>query len=227
MVCLNKKVPIDIKRMKKEFILELDSIVENELYYMEGIKEKSKVILKSNIIKRMKNQMDMDLFIYKIMDENHCTFKHRNGKNDGNICCKNITKYGNRKKYVCRIHNKDHIPNKKNNSNNIEIEKSIKSRDIRNDENFEKIRKIQKINKFNNNIIDIKNKVEKKKKNEKRIKIINNDLNINKLNKIISSYSECNSEYIICQNNNCFSNKCKFIHINNNLYNNYIYPILA
>lgn len=153
MTVLNEKVPINIRQMKMQILLEIDEVVENELYYIDNINNKIKNQLKKNIIKNMKEKINMDIFIYNIMDNNHCTYKHRRGKNEGKFCCKNITKKGNKKKYVCRTHNKDHIPEKK-----VKPLNDISSEDNSSTLN-KKIEKMEKVgirndDEKNNNIIE-------------------------------------------------------------------------
>lgn len=113
MVCLNEKLPINLKQMKSVFLKELDEIIENEIYYLNGINDEKKDKLKNNIIKKMNNKFNSDFFIYRIIHNEHCTYKHQRGKNDGKFCCKRITNNGNKTKFVCTIHNKEHIPRKK------------------------------------------------------------------------------------------------------------------
>jgi predicted RNase H-related nuclease YkuK (DUF458 family) len=67
--------------MKKNIIDELDEIIENELYYLNEIKVDKKDKIKNRIIKEMKKRINMDLFIYRFMNNDHCTFKHNIGKN--------------------------------------------------------------------------------------------------------------------------------------------------
>lgn len=133
MVCLNNNIPMDYSKMKKVILLELDNIIKNELYYIDEINDNKKDRIKDNIIKEMKNKFNSDLFIKRMMNDNHCIFKHKTGKNDGKICCKKITKNGDKRNYVCTSHNKNHIPKKKIKLNDkykdINIEKSIKSID--------------------------------------------------------------------------------------------------
>jgi hypothetical protein len=239
MVCLNEKLPINLAQMKKNIIYELDSIIEHNLYYLDEIDEEKKTKIKNSITKEFKNKINTDLFIYRIMDDNYCTFKHNRGKHDGEFCCRRITINGDKKKYLCRVHNKDHVPNKKiqiNNFNkNISIEKSIQLM------NIDKIDKIDKkpdilIKDSINNIKNMKHKhIHVSLKHTSNIinnKIINKryikNTNINILKNYLNLYNN-----IICKykkNSTCYNIKnygcCNFTHIDNEipitdfLYNN-------
>lgn len=63
--------------------------------------------------KYVKEKITEDHFVYLNMNDNICTHKFRKGKRDGEYCCKKITINGNKTKYVCTKHNKDHFPNKR------------------------------------------------------------------------------------------------------------------
>lgn len=200
MGCLNKKLPVDIVVMKNTLLKELDFIMENELEYLNDLDENKKDKLKKNVLKRFKNQINTDYFNYRIINENHCTYKHTRGKNEGYICCKNITNNGNRKKYICRIHNKEHVPKKKlsnlNNRSTDANEKNIS-------DNIEIIHN----NKLNNKIVNInkyKDKRNIKKNNEffRNKKMIINNFNINTFKKIVNNYNHYNnSKYIYNKHN--------------------------
>jgi hypothetical protein len=118
MTCLNDKLQINIKQLKTIFIEEINYIIDNELYYIDEkkIDENRKIKLKNNIIKEIKNKINEDNFIYRIMDDNYCTFKHKRGKNDGKFCSKKINtnlEIGYKKDYLCCTHSKKHIPKKR------------------------------------------------------------------------------------------------------------------
>lgn len=118
MTCLNNKLQINIKQLKTIFIEEIDYIINSELYYIDEkeIDENRKIKLKNNIIKKVKNKINSDYFIYRIMDDNYCTFKHKRGKNDGKFCNKKINtnlEMGYKKDYLCCTHSKNHIPKKR------------------------------------------------------------------------------------------------------------------
>lgn len=113
MAILNDIISLNIKELKKEILKSVEEEIDHELYYLDEINEDRKKILKKNILKNMKIKINTDNFIYTVMDKNICTFKHTRGKKDGHFCCKKITKKGDKKKFVCRTHNKNHIPNKK------------------------------------------------------------------------------------------------------------------
>lgn len=162
MVCLNEKLPIDYGYLRKIFVEELAIILDNELNCVYDIKNDRKEKIKNNIIEEFKNRVNSNNIIERIIHKDHCIHKYKKGKKDGNICCKKITKNGNKKKYVCTIHNKDHVPKKKilkNNTNNksIDLLNNINESEImskltnsRVDKNFIKSKKISKIEKHNN-----------------------------------------------------------------------------
>lgn len=128
MVCLNEKLPINKFKMQKVMLNKLEEIIEHELWYLEGVKDEKKEKLKKSIIKEMKNNFESDHFIYLMIHDEHCTYKHNRGKNNGNFCCKKITKKGDKKKYLCRTHNKNHVPQKRITntiSNTINLDKSV------------------------------------------------------------------------------------------------------
>lgn len=184
MVFLNKYITIDKLKMKKNLIKNVvDNI--NRKYYLYNIpglekidfkiKEETSMKIKNDvneIIKNtIKNLFENDNFIYINMKDDLCTYKHKKGKNEGYICCKRITKNGNKEKYVCTIHNKKYISKKRNKSNNSIFKKDVNisfKYDI--NSTFKNKNKIYK-NKFkrNNNkificnsgVIDFKNIIKK------------------------------------------------------------------
>lgn len=127
MTYLNEIVPINMKALKKLIIEKIEDEIENQLYLLDiifpdlkkYIEDNKKIYnekinrIKNNISKNVRNIISSDHFCYMVMDDNRCTYKHNRGSNDGKFCCKNITKKGNKKNFVCRIHNKYHIPEKK------------------------------------------------------------------------------------------------------------------
>jgi hypothetical protein len=236
MGCINKKLPINLQQMKKVLLKEIDYIINDKLYFLDIMFESLKndikkdeekynnkiKKLKDNMIKEIGSKFDSDNFIYNIIDDNHCTFKHTRGKNDGKFCCKNITINGNKKKYICRIHNKEHIAKKKINkltnlnirsteaiSNNIIIEKdknnkiiSDNIRILQNDKNSNKTVNIKK-NIENNNKFGIIKKNKENLRNKYNKNIIINNFNVNSFRKIVNNYNyNNNSIYIYNKQNN-------------------------
>jgi hypothetical protein len=68
MVCLNEKLPINLKQMKTVFISELDEIIEHKLYYLNDLDDIKKDKIKNSIIKDFRNKIYSDSFIYMIID---------------------------------------------------------------------------------------------------------------------------------------------------------------
>lgn len=191
MVYLNKVISVNIKLLEKWVLEKLGNEIEDELDYVHNITDERKEKIKNNILKRMKYEMKKDNFVYRIMDEKKCVYKHKIGNKDGYFCHKNITKNGDKNEYLCRIHNKHHVPEKK-------IIKNIPIKDSINiiKENRNKINNIIK-NKTSEDISSTKNK----KENDNVLSlnnILNNDkpllLNKNKSNNIYK-YLTLNSEY--------------------------------
>lgn len=237
MVCLNETISVNMKELSKLILEKVNQAIEDELYYVDDIKDDKKEIIKNRILKEIKTQVKNDNFIYRIMANNRCTYKHKHGKHDGFFCHKNITKNGDSKKYLCRTHNKFHIPKSRKNINNIEdnnkiinkftIEKSINL--IKNDiDHYPE--QLQKINKTSLNIINDNSIYQKKlfKNNIKRknIKIHIDNFNLNYFKKINKEHRNI----IICKydgHDNCYNiNKyghCDFKHTNNNIsLNNFL-----
>jgi hypothetical protein len=129
MVYLNEKVLVDIKSLEMNILMIVEEQIENQLDYIHNITDKKKETVKNNIIKKVKKEIRRDLFLHRIMAEDRCTYKHNVGKKDGHFCHNKITKNGDEKRYLCRVHNKNHIPIKKikcnNSDKNISINKSI------------------------------------------------------------------------------------------------------
>lgn len=113
MVYLNKNIFINIKSLEFNILKIVEDKVQNELYYVDNITDEKKERIKINILKEVKMEIRKDNFIYRSMADNRCIFKHKNGKNDGHFCHKNITKNGDSKNFLCTKHNKNHIPSKK------------------------------------------------------------------------------------------------------------------
>lgn len=230
MVYLNKVVSVNIKSLEKLILEKVHEAVQNELYYVD-IKNEMKEKINKNILKEIKNKIKTDNFIYRIMDDEKCVFKHNRGKYDGYFCCNKITKNGNKKEYKCRKHNKSHVPKPRNNNikDNIPFQnKDSISQSInltkKNIYNYEELQQkdnkpiniinsydIYKKNKFKNNI------------NKKEKKILIENFNLNSFKKIVKEYNN----FIVCKykvNNNCDNiNKhghCDFKHINNNIFIN-------
>lgn len=228
MVCFNKNLPINLKQMKKVLLSEIDYIINDKLYFLDIIfsslkndlkkdedKYNNKIKkLKDNIIKEISNKFNSDYFLYKIMDDNHCTFKHKRGKRESEFCCKKITNNGDKKKYLCTNHNPKHIPQPKViNKNNEEVLSSITNindnKKIR--ENIILNKNIYRNNKINK--IYLYNKKSNFKSNNKQY--ISN-ININ----------SCPNPNVICNSFDSIKNICKniinhkvcdFKHINNNI----------
>lgn len=228
MVCLNNNIPMDYSKMKKVILLELDNIIKNELYYIDEINENKKDRIKDNIIKEMKNQFNSDLFIKRMMNDNHCIFKHKTGKNDGKICCKRITKNGDKSNYVCTTHNKDHIPKKKikinDNDGNIKNDKSIEliiNNKIDNKTNISIKNSIENID-IENTTRNTKNMVHEISTDIKNTKINSFKTSFNLYNNIICKYKNNSICYNIIKYGHCdFKHMDNKIHITKFLYNNY------
>lgn len=238
MVCLNENLTINIKQMKNIFISKLDNIIEHELHYIEGINDIKKDKIKNAIIKEIKNEMNTDYFMYSIMDDKYCTYKHSRGKKEHQFCCKKITNNGNSKKYVCTIHNKLHIPKKKVNFNISDKNINIMDKYENNGYNNLKLIEYKNIDP----ILESKNKKKRKNINSKMIKnndkhntIIRKNINskmlINKkiyikdfdMKKLKNSLKIYNSKIICKYNENiCYNiekyGKCDFKHIDNKIY---------
>lgn len=239
MVCFNKNLPINLKQMKKVLLSEIDHIIDDKLYFLDIIFESLKNDLKKdedkynnkikkfkdNIIKEISNKFNSDYFLYKIMDDNHCTFKHKRGKRESEFCCKKITNNGDKKKYLCTNHNPKHIPQPKVINKNIESIKDntnievLSSEDtssitnindnIKNRENITLNKNIYRNNKINK--IYLYNKNMKLKNNSKQY-ISNSNNNIYP-NVICNSFDSIKN---ICKN--IINHKvCDFKHINNNI----------
>lgn len=167
MVCLNEVISFKKLKFKKNLTNEINDEIHynfhlNDLPQLKlesEIKSELTMIIinnmKSLITKKINNLFSSDHFIYLNMDDNICTYKHKRGKNDGKFCCKKITKKGNKDKYVCRIHNKEHKPEKRLVSRKDNVQK------VHNDLNHISIHnmKINKNRKYNNT-----NKIKKRKK---------------------------------------------------------------
>lgn len=232
---LNEKIPVNLKKMKVELLKEIDFIIEHQLYFLDVIfptlkndlkededKFNNKINkFKKNIIKEFKNQIDTDNFVYKIIDNKHCIHKYGRGKKRNSFCCKRITNNGDDKKYVCTIHNKNHIPKIKQNK----IKENLKIVPSR--PKIEKFRNIDNVNNINSNINikeDILSKDEtfkheiiyknKNKKMHLKVQKIKNNIYINNFN--INSFKNIVGN-IICNNKNCKKNNCIYKHKNNEI----------
>lgn len=234
MVVLNKVLNINIDQMKKNIINEIYEIIDHEFYYIDNVHNDKKEIMKNSIIKQIKDKLNTDNFMYRIMADNRCIYKHKYGKQDGHFCHKNITKNGDSKKYLCRTHNKNHVPNKKikyNNDKNISIKKSIQ---------LINVNKMDNVNNKNNVLIknDIKNikyghLYNLSKKNNGMInynksinKIYIKNTKINIVKKLINLYND----NIICKykkKDTCYNidkyGSCNFKHINDIYLNEFLY----
>lgn len=227
MVYLNKVVSINIKSLEKVILEEMNKTIENELYYIDEIDKNKKTKIKNNMLKKIKEEIKRDHFIYTIMDENKCVFKHTRGKQDGFFCHRNITYNGDKNQYLCRVHNKNHIPKKKENklviNKNISIDKSITLLNIKNKNNI------------HNDKINISNFYVKLKKNNHNL-CTTNYLKQDKKNNFIISRNQNNiirdyNNNIVCKYKGEWQNvikygNCNFNHFNNkiilkDLYNKY------
>lgn len=221
MIYNNKKIPINIIDMKNVIIEEIDNIIDNKLYFLDIVfsslkteiknnedKYKDKIkILKNNIIKEIKNKMDTNNFIYRIIDNDHCIFNHTRGKNKGNFCCKRITKNGDKKTYVCTVHNKKHIPKPKINVGQELYTKTIENKDkkyVTNIEIKDKPLELKYINDINHNIIKKGNVIIKNFSNKLKInkKTYINNFNIRGFKNIIEKDYKHHYKYIIDINKN-------------------------
>ena len=204
MVYLNKVISINIKSLEDTILEKLEKAIQDELYYVDDINEIKKEKIQTNILKEIKNEIEKDNFIYRVMDEKKCVFKHRRGKNEGYFCHKNITKNGNYKEYLCRSHNKYHVPIKKN----IQKVDNYKNSDISLNKPISKPNvNSNKIMLYNSSAIN-KQKIILKNKNKYNIKGFNS--NSKNIKNIIENYSYDT----ICKFNNDKS-KCDFKHLYN------------
>lgn len=228
MVCLNRKLPINVFIMKKEIISILNGIVEESLEHIDFINDGKKEKIKSNIIKEFKNEIDRDFFIYRIIDEEHCIHKYRKGNKEGEFCGKKIkTTLGldEKKDFLCCKHSKKHIPKRKTKSKKADIiSKTTNNSLIIN--NYEKNKENNNINnKINKNIYKY-NKINKmylyNRKNYIK-KNVNSSVNSSLISLNNISILQNN---IVCNSFNLFTNKCKnidkygfcdFKHLNNNI----------
>lgn len=198
MVCLNYKLQINLRQMKTELIKEIDSIIDHELYYIDDKKldENRKNKLKNNIIRKIKKTIDTDNFIYRIMDDEHCTYKYIRGKKEAMYCGKKINTnlIDNKKDYLCCSHSKKHIPKKRDKKDTPKTKLiNISNNTIPTKQSIELIdkNKDKSLGENKNNIISI----------EKSINLINNNYienNIKKQKKQKINY--------ICQKNNIYKN---------------------
>lgn len=223
MGCMNEKLPIDYRYLRKIFVDELDIIINDVLFYVDDIKNEKKEKIKKNIISEFKNRINNNNIIERIIHKDHCIHKYNKGKKDGYICCKKITINGNKKKYVCTIHNKDHISKKKiikNDTNNISINKSISLFNKNNEANIISTLSNSSVNK---KYIKLKKLSFTEKHKNKNISNYIKNFNIINFNKEIKNFYN-NYENTICKyrenslckniiNNGC----CIYKHIENEI----------
>lgn len=221
MVCLNSKIPVNLNTLENVIYNRLNAILDNELDHLLEKKTIEKV--KTNVLKILTKEMKTDNFIYNIIHEDNCGFKHRRGKNDGKFCCrKSKTNIKDGKKdYLCSVHSKKHIPKTKIKNENKMASIELLDFDphkINNSNTFDNLNIVsnEKIIK-NNNLIFKDISLEKNNINKNSRKKINNKkLNINFLEKRINYYSYNNS--IICKYGKyCNNRKCMYKHINSNI----------
>lgn len=214
MTCFNEKLPINLKQMKTVLLSELENIINNQLdYVFEENDKKVKKIENTTkcIIKELKDKLNTDLFIQRMIHNDHCIYKHTRGKKDGNICCNKITTNGDSKKWLCRTHNKNHIPKKRKYKTDL-LKFNVKYKNTRTDN----INGIFSLKIDNNNKEDIPSKDKSLKYNTNRYNLKRNKklhitrFNINSFKNIMNNY-----ENIICKfNQNCQNLSCKYKHTN-------------
>lgn len=240
MVCLNRKLPINLIQMRTELIKEIDYIIDNKLYFLDVIfsslkndikndenKYNNKIDkLKNNIIKEIKNKINADNFIYRIIDDDHCTFKHKRGKNEGHYCSKKINTNleGQKKDYLCCTHSKKHVPKKKginkgnhtSPSNNI----TINLNDIKNVDKYSQPNNCLNIRK---SLHDKSNYIKKNIKNKKNTYVNSSILNSfkksinNSVNDNFHKNTVCNhKEKQLCHNIKKHG-YCNFKHFSNEI----------
>lgn len=190
MVCLNDVISFKKNILKNNLKNELNDYIQNNFYLNEipqlklesNIKSELTIKIIDNIKNLIKNKInelfENDYFLYKNMDDNVCTHKYKRGKNDGRFCCKKITKKGNKEKYVCRIHNPDHKPEKRNNK---------KLKNSKNNKNCKIFENNKNIDNSTIKINNSKNKILKRKKHIKKKMIIHGIINFKDIfNKLLS-----------------------------------------
>lgn len=150
MVVLNDIISFNMKKLRTNLPLDVKNFIYKSLdYYLKDGKIDE---IAEKVEKYIKEKLIEDHFIYINMNNNHCTHKYKKGKKDGEYCCKKITNNGNRHKYVCTRHNKEHVPKKRLNKK------------LKNFENFGNCKNYKDINK---SIIKIDNKISHLRKNKK------------------------------------------------------------
>ena len=102
MPCLNDKLPINYSELRKIFVEELDEIIKDNLYYIDGENEK-KEKFKNKIIDEFKNRINTNIIIERVIHPMNCIHKYKKGKKESYYCCKNITDKGNKNKFVCCV----------------------------------------------------------------------------------------------------------------------------
>lgn len=116
MVCLNENISFNIKTLKNNLSEEMKNFIDE---YDHVLDEKTILSLKNNIEKKIKSLFNFDFFIYKNMNANLCTFKHKRGNNEGYFCCKKIRKNKQDGTFLCANHNKKNKPIKRNKKNDV------------------------------------------------------------------------------------------------------------
>lgn len=105
-ISFNKlKLKKNINNFINNYIIKLEFELDIDKIKLEKINNTTK--------KAVSDFFGDDHQIYLSMNENHCTYKYKKGKYEGRFCCKQITKNGNKNKYICTKHNKDHVPKKR------------------------------------------------------------------------------------------------------------------
>lgn len=190
MPCLN------YNNMRNIFINELENIINNELYYLDNIDYTRKERIQNNIIKNFKNRISSNFIIEQVIHKDHCIHKYSKGNKEREYCCKKITINGDKNRFVCTKHNKNHIPMKRITKNNFSqvanfnknsnIDKNIKNKN--NNNNF--------LNTLNKNesqyTFTIKSKYDYKRIN--KIKVFNRKHNLINKNKIYKEDMIFNNE---------------------------------
>jgi len=147
MVYLNENISFNVFRLRENIKKEISNSIKDDISFNKIIKLDSRIkesitdMIEKKINKKINEIFSNDYFVYLNMNENICTYKIRKGKLADRFCCKKITTNGDKSKYVCTIHNKNHVSKKRlkaseipcnsntinnNNAINIPIDNSIK-----------------------------------------------------------------------------------------------------
>lgn len=193
MVFLNNFIPINLKQMEEVMVEELKNIIENELYLLDivfpNLKEVLKINenvynkklnkIKNNMLKKFKESLKIDHNIYRIMDNNYCSFKHKRGNKEGHFCCKKIRTniIDGKEDFLCCTHSPKHVPKKRIKKSNNTTSNCIT-------ENVLNIKEKNKISKSAENInIDKYEDIHEKRKIKDNIIINSKNINLNQIKK--------------------------------------------